>query len=815
MNRLLTLALIGLAGFLASCGSSAISSTQPGTNIVYTVVVSPMPYFTLNSGDWSTITAMVDQSYENGAPKAASPQPPLKYFSSDPRVTISPSGEVCAGQWDVSFFTCTPNVVAAIDPATGMANPNAGQPNLPTGYVTITAFDAQHNVSGTTLLSVHERAASIQLSVPAAAWTAASAPSGTCISQNNQVQYVATALDATGAAISPSLSNVFANDYIWTVADPNVAAVSAYGFVAARNPGVTSVTASLNGTTSVPLTFVTCPPKSIVLATSAYSGATPLPPFTTADLNGIPRGSQEYVTANLVDTNGNPVATSPLDYVTTNPLIGSFSPVLPLTSLLTANTSGRFSVVASCGPPTCNAAVANFTVPNATTPTTGQAAGFGFPIYSNVIEVDVQGITGSTVLVVNSDQVANPLYRIDIYDSESLTLTHQITLANLPNSLVVAPNGATAYLGSSSGLMVVDLATFQSSVQTYPIVGGISTDVITGRVLGVSQDGRYVVVSDVTSAAPNSYVFLIDTTGTKAATRYTIPGSINDVTFAADGSNMWIGGTNGVYVFNANSFVQTPASKGLSTNVNAVAWMPDGQSYFASSIAAAPAAQMVNYSTCNDTKPQTPTGAVPTTVTGGLFTTALQGVPHLLGLDGTNNEWFDLPVSTTAQVPTQTVQTPSALTPPAGSGNVCLSTVTFPTTGPTIFTLTPATATGTLPCTATQVTFSPTLEQAFVTGVDPACTTSESVIHGYSVANPDTVPPTAAAAFTLTTTKAIVPLSGGALDDGRYLYVGSSDTTNGNVLHRIDLSAGTPTPGMEDISVSLELVPSFVAVVPK
>ncbi len=810
MNRLLTLALIGLAGFMASCGSSATSSTQPGTNIVYTVVVSPMPYFTLNSGDWSTITAMVDTSYENGAPKAASPQPPLRYFSSDPRVTISPSGEVCAGQWDVRFFTCTPpSVIPAIDPTTGMANLNAGQPNLPTGYVTITAFDAEHNVSGTTLLSVHERAASIQLGVDKTAWNAASAPLGTCISQDNQVQYVATPYDATGAAISPTVSNVFANDYTWTVADPNVAQVSAYGFVAARNPGVTSVTASLNGTTSVPLTFVTCPPKSIVLSTSAYSGSTPLPPFTTADLSGLLRGTAEYVTASLVDTNGNPLVTSPLNYVTTNPLIGSFSPVLPLTSQLTANTSGRLSVAASCGPPNCNAAVSNFIVPNATTPTTGQAAGFGFPIYSNVIDVDVQGITGSTVLVVNSDQVPNALYRMDAYDSESLALTQTVTLANLPNSLVVSPNGATAYLGSSGGLVVVNLATFQSSVQTYPIVGGLSTDVITGTVLGVSPDSRYVVTSDTVSAKPNSYVFLIDTTGSKSATRYTIPGSVNAVTFAADGSNMWIGGTNGVYAFNASSFVQTAASKGVSANVNALAWMPDGQSYFASGTTAA--APMVNYSTCNDTKPQTPTGSVPTTVVGGLSTTVLQGVPHLLGLDGST--WFDYSVSTSAQVTTQTAQMPSALTP-NGAGNVCLSTVTFPTTGPTI---TPATATGTLPCAATQVTFSPTLEQAFVTGVDPldpSCT-PESVIHGYSVANPGTVPATLAAAFTLPTTKAIIPLSGGALNDGRYLYVGSSDTTNGNVLHRIDLSSGTPTPGMEDTSISLELVPSFVAVVPK
>ncbi len=101
-----------------------------------------------------------------------------------------------------------------------------------------------------------------------------------------------------------------------------------------------------------------------------------------------------------------------------------------------------------------------------------------------------------------------------------LSLTQTVELANMPNSLVVAPNGATAYLGSAAGLMVVNLTTYQSTPANYPIVGGLSTDVVTGKVLGVSPDSRYVVVSDVA----NGYgLFLIDTTGTKVATRYTIP----------------------------------------------------------------------------------------------------------------------------------------------------------------------------------------------------------------------------------------------------------------------------------------------------
>ena len=91
MNRLSTLILIGLAGLLASCGSSIHSSTEPGLNDVYSMVVSPTQ-FTLNAGDWSSITATVDLSYLNGAPKPIAPQPTIKFYSSDVRVTVSPAG---------------------------------------------------------------------------------------------------------------------------------------------------------------------------------------------------------------------------------------------------------------------------------------------------------------------------------------------------------------------------------------------------------------------------------------------------------------------------------------------------------------------------------------------------------------------------------------------------------------------------------------------------------------------------------------------------------------------------------------------------
>ena len=770
MNRLLTLILIGLAAILASCGSSVTSSTRPGTHDVYTVVVAP-DRLTLNAGDWSSITATVDLSNQNQTPKPVTPQPTIKFFSSDPRITVSPAGEVCAGQWDTKYLTCSQTTVP---------NTNPLQLDLPTGQVTITAYNDSHNVSGSTLVTVHPRAASIKLSATVGTSTNQYPPTG-CVSQDQQVQYSAAPFDASGNAIK-----VFAaNDYTWEVADSNVAAVSEFGFVAARNPGVTNVYAKLNGTISVPLAFATCPPHSIVLASSAFTRNVPVAPFSTADLT-LNKCDQKYMTATLLDVNGNPGAqlvdtngnalvTLPLTYITSDTLTGSFTSVLPLTSKLTTNTSGRFNVMAACEPGTCNASVPDFNSPIGAT--SGILVGFGYPIYSNVIGVTVQGTAGSTVLVTGTTFTdgTTPVHRLLAYDSESLAVTQTIALANLPNSMVVAPNGLKAYLGSSAGLMVVDLTSFQSSIQNFPVAGGLNTDMVTGKVLGVSLDSRYVLISDVA----NGLVFFIDTTGTKVAARYTIPG-IRAVTFASDSSNTWIAGDNGVYIFNSDTFV--PTLTNASTLVNALAWMPDGQSYFASG------SQLINYSTCDDRlNPQALTGTP-----FSLSATAIGGVPHVIGLSGT--QWLDYPVTTTAQAGS-----------PAPAGDVCMSTVTVST---------PVTATSTLSCPPLQTTFSPTQEKEFVTGVDPACASAEAFIHGYDVIGQKEI--------TLSTTNPIVPLSGGVLNDGRKLFVGTYDSTAKTAaLHRIDLATGTEdtltdsTSNLVTIPASVELVPSFVAVVPK
>ncbi|HVJ04128.1 MAG TPA: hypothetical protein VM578_00500 [Candidatus Saccharimonadales bacterium] len=835
MNRLSTLILVGcMAGLLASCGSSVKSSTQPAVHDEYAVVVSP-DHFTLNSGDWASISATVTLSNQNSTPSALKPQPTIKFFSSDPRVTISPAGEVCAGQWDARYLTCKPTVFPqctldakgnpVIDAGTGkcVPNPNAGQLDLPSEQLTITVVDPSHSVSGTTLVTVHPRATSIALSAPVGSSAKDSAaehkysPTG-CVSQGNYVQYVATP-DFGGVTGGKLLTN----DYTWTSSDTNVAQVSDFGFVVARAPGVANIYAKLNGTISAPLAFATCPPSAILVGSAPFtSGKLPnSPPYNTDDLV-LNKGDQKYLIATVTDVNGNALTDLSLDYIASNPVAASFSTVTPLISKLGASTSGNFSIIAACEPSTCNNGVENFIAPgpgpSGTTAFKGSDVGFGYPIYSNAIGATVQGTTSSFVLVTNSD-APNALHRLLVYDSESMTVTQRIELANLPNSLVVAPNGTKAYLGSDTGLVVVDLTSYQSSIQTFPIVGGLSTDFITGKVLGVSPDSRYVVVSDLKST-PN-LLFFIDTTGTKAATRFVLPG-ISAVTFAPDNSNMWVAGTNGVYVYNSDTFVITPSSIG-NGGVNALAWVPDGQSYVASGD------QVIDYSTCNDLDPQVVPSANGTPL--DLSTTVIGGVPHLIGLSSTN-QWLNYPVSTTAQ---------AGVTNP--EGNVCLSNRTPPSTVRTQVVSAPIVTASGLTCSSPQVSFSPRLQLAFITGYPSvngvsSCGTAEPVIHGFDVSgivNGDN----GNSIFTLSTlnNSPITPLSGGVLSDGRKLYVGSYDPTNGaSTLHRFSIisdtgatpvltedfatnttTTGTPPTTVTTVTIpaSVELVPSLVAVVPK
>jgi hypothetical protein len=797
MNRLSTLVLLGLAGLLAGCGSSVSSSTQAASNVTYSMDVKPVR-LTLDTGDYGTVSAIVEESTLNSTPKAVSPAPVVTFYSSDNNVMVSPAGVICGGQWDAKYEVCTATTTLPVNP------------------VTITAYNAAHSVSGTTQVYVHPRAANITLSSP-------SYPSSDCVSQGSSVKYVATAKDSTGTVIpscdsSPTSAGcISSQDYSWSTASATVATAGIYGGVVANAPGVTDVYAKLNGTTSTPLAFATCPPAGIVLESSAYNKGAPVAPFSTADLS-LATGGTSYLTAryfNDASLANMTFSTLPLTFLSSSRLTGGFTSLDAFTELFTAKTAGETILSTYCEPTSCNPTIADFISPTGNLKT-AKDLGYGYPIYSNLIGTQVSGTSGSTVLVTGAylSDGKTLAHKMLTYDSESLLLTNTIEIANTPNSLVVAPNGALAYVGSDEGLVTVSLSTYESSILTYPITGGQSTDVITGKVLGVSPDSRYVVISDTSTTGINSgVVFLVDTTGTKAAARYAIPG-IDAVTFAADMSEFWIAGTSGVYVYEGNTFVLT--SQNASSNVTALTWSPDGQSYFASGNGT-----LVNYSTCDDALLTSSS----TTLAGpvNLDATAINGIPRVLGYSG--SKWLDYQVTSGVQPVTNS--STGAITE---IGNVCTTAKNSLVSVTSV-----ASVASTEPCTATQFSFSPRLEQEYITGVDSSCSTSASMVYGYDLVKQSeatlSIATTGGSPFkvggTAFTPVNILPLSGGVLNDGRKLYIGTSDSTNGPLLHRFDVATGAEdvvttqetvsgtTYTLTTVPTSVSLIPSFVAVVPK
>ena len=96
----------------------------------------------------------------------------------------------------------------------------------------------------------------------------------------------------------------------------------------------------------------------------------------------------------MIDTNGKTLVTSPLSYITSNPLTGSFA-----TSAVDLDADGEYlgalqrDGLLRTGQ--LQQRCAELRSPLGRHASTGHGAGFGYPIYSNVIGATVQGITGS------------------------------------------------------------------------------------------------------------------------------------------------------------------------------------------------------------------------------------------------------------------------------------------------------------------------------------------------------------------------------------------------------------------------------------
>lgn len=499
--RRLAIIIVGLCGAvllaagLAGCGSS---SSKNNPNQPASITLTPATV-SLEPGQTAQLAAVVKNSDGIQLFQAVTLTSSATSVATVASGGNSP-GLVCAGTWDslTAPVNCTPGS---------------------TGTATITATVG--SLSATAIVYVHQHITSITLS-----------PSSVdCDSQKLTTAFTGTAFNG-----ATDITNTV-GPFVWASNDTNVVtivsdtsnpAVLNKATATAVNSGLTTVFATAGGTNSVPAPFTTCPVVSIH-AHVANSAATS---FTIAV------AGTQALAADVLDSTGTAV-TVPLTWTTSSPPTATVNS----SGVVTGVAAGSVGITASCSPTTCN-------------------NGLNTPVYSNVVTGTVTGTAaGQTVYVTSS--LLNPACStapnntctsvIPVTTSNNTAGTAITLPANqVPNSLAFDAGGATGYLGSSAGLMILD-----------PVGGKISASVTNalGRVLAVSPDGNNVIVTDAgvdvtVFNAPNQTVQTLNISNATAAD------------FSPDSLKAYIVGGSTLYVFQPGFALRTVALGGAANDVN-------------------------------------------------------------------------------------------------------------------------------------------------------------------------------------------------------------------------------------------------------
>jgi hypothetical protein len=317
-----------------------------------------------------------------------------------------------------------------------------------------------------------------------------------------------TALNVTASgygATTPPTSAVLSNGTATCsgIATVNTA-LSGTGIFTAQNPGSTTIFTSVSGVNSVGVPYLTCPAVSILVHDATSSN-------TSFSLS---KGGTQMLTADVLDSAGQsikPALTWGSSSTASATVVTGTTGNNPAT--ITAVAPGTASITAACSPPNCNSSLPN-APPGYTV----------YPQYSqNVVTASVSGTTATMVYAAST----NSTTLVPISTATNATGT-AVTLPNLPNSALMDPAGSSLYLGSSSGLMQVNLLT--NVVTAYPV---------NGTVVAISPDSQYLLISD--SVANNIY-YLDTTTQTVLTTSagFTTSSSL----YTPDSKfNEWVSGT--------------------------------------------------------------------------------------------------------------------------------------------------------------------------------------------------------------------------------------------------------------------------------
>jgi hypothetical protein len=526
---------LGLTGCL---GSSTPNPTNGG---VKSVSLNPSGNISLEVGSSQVFTASaldangravagVNIQYVVSSPPGGVGSPPI---------SITGSGNACAGTWDTTQSICSPGT---------------------TGIALVQAV-ANGFTSPQTWVYIHQHIDSMQI-VPLEAVP----PTYDCFSQGQTWLYQAKAYN-NGDDITNSVGPI-----AW--ASSNNGVVTAVTYVpplnpnilnqvkiTATTPGVTALFASASGTTSSSMPLTTCLVRYIRLQIGG----------TTSNSISVNTGTSVPVQATAVDTLGNVLSKPPLTWSTSNPEVIAFSTTSNTTGTNNAaarNNSGGATLTASCSPPSCNIGVlpgfpvssampVNVYASNGQTSPLNQQQGYG------AVSVNVTPTTtvptylawAATDQCNDAPGCTSVMFQITPGLLNPVGTT--VTLPRTPNSMVFNYQSSTrAYLGSDQGLMYFDTG---STSKTATLVSGASTPcnvALCGKVLAISNDGKIVVVSDDVSPTPQVYIYNAgSSTGGSGGTSSSITDLVlSDVAkvavFSPDQSKIFLVTNNGtMYVY--------------------------------------------------------------------------------------------------------------------------------------------------------------------------------------------------------------------------------------------------------------------------
>ena len=573
---LLTLAIVFVVALTGCLGKS---STNLGNAGVQSVTLSPATTFSLEVGGTQVFSASgkdasghavfgINIQYVVGVPPGTITPPPL---------TITASGNACAGTWDQTGSQCS-----------------GGNPGIATVNAVINGVS-----SPTTTVYVHPHIDSIVIKN-----AETQPPLYDCFSQGQTWDYEAIAFNITSGDITSSVgpmtwsssnSGVFTTTPTVPAGQPNVLNQVQ---VTAKSPGITNLVASVSGVSSNPYPLTTCLIQSIYLQIGGQNQA--------GNSIAVNNGASIPITAIAVDTlcgvaNNTPLTSAPLTWSTTNPEVAAFSTAS--SSAVTNNATARdnlggTTLFASCTPPSCNIGVLPSlpiyaTDYNATAPPTKCQP----PNVTNAYRAISVQVTSTaktpptyTAWAATTDcgdalGCTSSLFAATPGTTPINSIVSIISVPRTPNSVMFNYlSSSRLYLGSDQGLMFLDV----TSKGGVSLVSNVTTPcniALCGRVLTISNDGKLVVVSDTVSTPSQVYIY-----NGSAAADLIIPGeTATAAAFSPDQLKLFILTNAGnMYVY---STVDSLTSVPIATSATDVKFSADG-SFAYVAVRAVPAAPL-------------------------------------------------------------------------------------------------------------------------------------------------------------------------------------------------------------------------------